>query len=101
MALAKLTYLDTNEVSSIAEPILAVKLKSYGFSKLNVEELRDFDGEYIFRLHANVERQVPAIEVIEASDAINRMLRSQGELRFVNLSTEFRQSDAEEDGDED
>jgi hypothetical protein len=97
MALTKLSYLDSTEVRSIAEPILSEKLLNYGFSNLTLEELKDFDGEYIFRINATVDQKVPVIQVIEIADIINRALRSVGELRFVNLSTQLKNPNFEED----
>jgi regulator of RNase E activity RraB len=100
MALAKLKYLDSVEVATIATPILARVLIQFGFRDVQVEEVEDFDGEYIFRLKALVGQQVPAKLVIEAADAINSALRVRGELRFVNLSTQFRQPDESDDDEE-
>lgn len=100
MALAKLKYLDAGEVADIAAPILAYKLGPYDFRDVQAEEVEDFDGEYIFRLTAHVGRKVPAKQVIEATTAINTALRDIGELRFVNLSTQFRQPDENDDEEE-
>jgi regulator of RNase E activity RraB len=100
MALAKLKYLDAVEVAEIATPILAREFETYGFREVQVEEIEDFDGEYIFRLNALVAQKVPAKQVIKAATAINVALRAQGELRFVNLSTQFRQPDETEDDEE-
>jgi hypothetical protein len=100
MALARLKYLDAAEVAEIAKPILARELGDYAFREVQAEEIEDFDGDYIFRLNALVGRQVPAKRVIEAMSAINSALRAQGELRFVNLSTQFRQPDEAEDDEE-
>lgn len=100
MALAKLKYLTADEVADIATPILARELGDYAFREVQADEIEDFDGEYIFRLNALVARQVPAKRVIAAMTAINVALRAQGELRFVNLSTQFRQPDEAEDDEE-
>ena len=100
MALAKLKYLTADEVADIATPILARQLGEYAFREVQAEEIEDFDGDYIFRLNALVGQQVPAKRVIEAMTAIITALRDQGELRFVNLSTQFRQPDEAEDDEE-
>ena len=100
MALAKLKYLDAAEVAEIATPILAREFAQFDFLEVESEEIEDFDGEYIFRLKALVEQKVPTERVIKAMTAINTALRAQGELRFVNLSTQFGQSDEDEEDEE-
>ena len=100
MALAKLKYLDAAEVAELAAPILAREFDDFTFREVQAEEVEDFDGEHIFRLNALVGQKVPAERVIKAMTAINTALRAKGELRFVNLSTQFRQTDESEDDDE-
>lgn len=100
MALAKLKYLNADEVADIALPILDRLFLQYGFYELKVEEQEDFDGDYIFRAEAMVKKMVPPKAVIEAADAIVGALRAQGELRFVNLSTQFRQPEETDDDEE-
>lgn len=97
MALAKLKYLDADEVAQIATPILVREFNQYAFRDVEAEEIEDFDGDNIFRLNALVGQKVPAERVIKAMTAINAALRAMGELRFVNLSTQFRQNDELED----
>ena len=100
MALAKLKYLDAAEVAEIATPILMREFGQFAFREVQAEEIEDFDGEHLFRLNALVGQKVPAKRVIEAMTAINTALRAQGELRFVNLSTQFRLPDESNDDDE-
>jgi hypothetical protein len=101
MALAKLKFLESEEVAEIARVTLAKELGGFGFRDVEIEEVEDFEGDQIFRVNALVEKQVSPKKLISALDAINRTLRSRGEFRFVNLSTQFRPADKPRDDQED
>jgi hypothetical protein len=101
MGLAKLKYLEVDEVASIARAILAKELGSFGFRDVEVEEAEDFEGEQIFRMNALVKKQVSPAKLIYALDAINRAVRARGDTRFVHLSTQFRPAENPRGDEED
>ncbi|MCB1458010.1 MAG: hypothetical protein KDJ48_01840 [Nitratireductor sp.] len=100
MAMAKMKFLTEQEVQAIAQPILAHDFARYGFIGSTIEEVEDFDGSYVFRLTANVEKTVPAKELIDTSHQILTRLREQGEDRFVILATHRPDREADQN-DED
>lgn len=86
------------DVQDAALPILERALADYGFKRITVNEEEDFDGKHVFRMTAHVQTKVPASALIDALDAIHRVLRNKGEDRFVYLSTE-RPGEVEVDED--
>ena len=89
MALPRYKFLDVAEVAIIANAILGEEFRTYGFRHLDVDEVEDFDGEFIFKMTAKVDAKVPASVLINAIAKINGALRAQGDVRFVNLSTQI------------
>lgn len=94
MAMAKMKYLSEGEVKSVADPILRKHLDDHGLAGSAIEEVEDFDGASIFRLVASVDRPVPAKILIETNEAMHSALPQKGEDRFVILSTERPETDA-------
>ena len=91
----------TDEVKERALRVLTPRLAPFGVSDITVREERDFDGTDVYRVVAMVNQQVPARVLIDGSDELQQLLRSDGEDRWMYLGT-HRPSEADEDeGDED
>lgn len=100
MGMAKLKFLSEVEVHNMAEPILQQGLAHYGYRSSQIEEVEDFDGDFIFRLEAQVDRKVPADVLIALTGKIHSQLRIKGENRFVILSTKAQDSEVIVDEEE-
>ena len=81
------------EARVLAEPILAERFKRFGFRDVVVRAERDFDGESILRMTADVDKNVPARAIIDTLDSVRQALLDHGEERFVFLSTKTPQQD--------
>lgn len=90
----------TDDVRERAIRILSPYLAQFGLTDVEVQEERDFDGTDVYRVFANVTQRVPARVLIDSSDELQQLLRSEGEDRWIYLSTR-RPSEPEEDEDED
>ena len=84
--MSTITVLSEADVQRIAEPILAQRFLRYGFHGLTVRIERDFDGEPIFKMVADVTERVPARDIIDAMDAVRQRQLEDGEERLVFLS---------------
>jgi hypothetical protein len=100
MGMAKLKFLSEIEVQEVAEQFLKVGLAPYGYGSSQIEEVADFDGDFIFRLEAQVEKRVPADLLIELMGKIHSQLRMKGENRFVILSTKAKDTEVIVDEEE-
>jgi hypothetical protein len=100
MGMAKLKFLSEIEVQAMAEPILQKGLAPYGYRSSEIEEVEDFDGDFIFRLEAQVDNRVPADLLIELMGKIHSQLRIKGENRFVILSTQAKDTEVVVDEEE-
>ncbi|MCW0001257.1 hypothetical protein OE766_23835 [Pararhizobium sp. YC-54] len=80
------TYLSPEEIDKIVSPLLTKDFEAYGYKDKSIKEDETFDGEPIIRVRANVEKAVPADEMIATLSRIHDALRSENDERFVFLS---------------
>jgi hypothetical protein len=77
------------EINEVVSNILRVRFKDLGFQHSTVESEQDFDGSSILRIKAHVkEFDVPSDRLTDALHEIRSRLLSNGEDRFVFLSSE-------------
>lgn len=92
-----LGVLSDREAKALAEPILARRFDRFGYRQVHVAAERDFDGEPILRMTAEVGSRVPARAIIDTLDAVRKALMDSGDERFVFLSTSTSGGEAVEE----
>jgi hypothetical protein len=88
------------DVRERAIRILSPHLAQFGLTEIEVQKERDFDGTDVYRVLANVTQRVPSRVLVDSSDELQQLLRSEGEDRWIYLSTR-RPTEPDEDEDED
>jgi hypothetical protein len=100
MASLRAVYLQPEEIDRIVTPLLAKGFKRYGFHGKLIQEDETFSGDPIIRVRADVDKPVPASELVSVLGDIHAALRTQNDERFVFLSAPGPKLDAV-GGDED
>jgi hypothetical protein len=77
----------TDEVRERALRTLTPHLSPFGLTDIEVREERDFDGTDVYRVVAKVTQPVPPRVLIDGSDELQQLLRSEGEEQWLYLST--------------
>ncbi|HBF30017.1 hypothetical protein [Rhizobium sp.] len=87
MANLRARYLSPEEIDEIVTPLLQERFRDYGFKGKSIEEHVTTDGDEPFiRVRADVDRAVPAEELVSAHLLVNAALQAQDEDRFVILT---------------
>lgn len=104
MASLRTRYLSPDEIDQIVTPLLADGFEPFGYKSRSIKEDEAFDGEPIIRVRADVERPVPAEQLVKTRSRIHDALRAEHDERFVFLSApgpdrELPPGDEDEDFD--
>lgn len=86
MTSLRTVYLAPDDVNRIVMPLLKEGFGTYGFRGQTVEEDETFSGDPIIRVRAEVDRPVPASELVSVLGRIHAALRARNDERFVFLS---------------